>query len=123
MKMPFTQADLDHLFTYHAPVGNQLERYQSIRSAARVFAEIIVLNTPVGADQSAAVRLVREATMTANQSIALEKQGPDPAIQQAQALLLRDASDEVSNLQQMSHLPPAATKGTITGQVTAAGKP
>jgi hypothetical protein len=46
--------------------------------------------------------------------------GPDPTVQAAQQLLFRDAADEVTNLQQMSHLPPAMTKGTISGQVSAA---
>jgi hypothetical protein len=69
----FTQQALDHLFTYHAPHGNQPERYQSIRAAARIFAEVIVLNTPVGADQSAAIRHVRDAMMTANAAVALEE--------------------------------------------------
>lgn len=50
------------------------------------------------------------------------KQGPDPLMQQAQQLLIQDAADEVNNLHDMSHLPPAATKGSITGQVSAAGK-
>lgn len=49
-------------------------------------------------------------------------QQPNPGLQQAQAEILHAATDEVDNLQQMSHLPPAMTKGTITGQVTAAGK-
>lgn len=71
--MPLTKADLDHMFTYHAPTGNQPERYDSIRKAARVFAEVILVNTPPCADQTAAIRLLREAVMTANASIALEE--------------------------------------------------
>jgi hypothetical protein len=65
--------DVDHLFTYHAPTGDQPQRYSSIREAARVFAHVILLNTKPGADQSAAIRLLREAVMTANSAIALEK--------------------------------------------------
>lgn len=70
--MPFTDADLTNLFTYHAPKGDQLERYQAIRSAALEFAKVIVANTPSSADQTAAIRLLRECVFTANASIALE---------------------------------------------------
>jgi hypothetical protein len=35
-----------------------------------VFAETIIRNTPPGSDQSAAIRKVREAVMTANAAIA-----------------------------------------------------
>lgn len=44
---------------------------------------------------------------------------PDPTLQAAQQLLLKDAADEVTNLQQISHLPASATGGTISGQVSA----
>jgi hypothetical protein len=65
--------DVDHLFTYHPPTPDQLERYESIRAAARVFAHVILLNTKPSADQAAAIRLLRECVMTGNASIALEK--------------------------------------------------
>lgn len=71
--MPFTEEEIVDLFTYHAPHGNQQERYQSIREGARVFAKILVLNTKPSADQTAAIRKLREAVFTANASIALEK--------------------------------------------------
>lgn len=69
----FTKAMIDDLFTYHAPKAGQPERYQAIREAAKQLAVVIVENTEVGADQSAAIRHLREAVMTANASIALEK--------------------------------------------------
>lgn len=47
---------------------------------------------------------------------------PDPMVEQAKQLLIQDAADAVENLKNMSHLPPAATKGTITGQVTSSAK-
>lgn len=63
--------DLDHIFTYHPPFPDQLPKYNALREAAKAFAQAIVDNTPRGADQSAAIRHVREAVMTANASIAL----------------------------------------------------
>lgn len=63
--------DLDNIFTYHSPSAEQLPKYQALRTSAKAFAQAIVDNTPAGADQSAAIRHVREAVMTANASIAL----------------------------------------------------
>lgn len=64
--------DLDHIFTYHPPEPDDLRRYAAIRKAAKEFARIIVANTPPSADQSDAVRKIREAVMTANAAIALK---------------------------------------------------
>ena len=64
--------DLENLFTYHPPKGDQPARYEAIRSAAKHLAQVIVANTPASADQAAAIRHVREAMMTANAAIALE---------------------------------------------------
>lgn len=65
-----TDADLVNWFTYHAPTGEQQVQYIAIREAALDFAKMIVANTPSGADQTAALRKVREAVMTANAAIA-----------------------------------------------------
>jgi hypothetical protein len=71
--MPFTEAEIDNIFTYHAPKADQPARYEAIRTAARAFAKVIVANTPSSADQSAAIRKLRICVMTANAAIALEK--------------------------------------------------
>lgn len=63
---------LDDLFTYHPPTGDQPERYEAIRVKAKELAGLILEMTPGCADQSAALRKVREAVMTANAAIALE---------------------------------------------------
>lgn len=68
--MPIEKAQLDNWFTYHSPDAEQLPKYQAIRDAAKNLAQVIVNNTPPSADQSAAIRLVREAGMTANAAIA-----------------------------------------------------
>ena len=44
----------------------------SIRAGAKDFAQDILENTPSCADQSAAIRHLREAVMTANAAIALK---------------------------------------------------
>lgn len=66
----FDQDTIDNWFTYHAPSPAQLVQYREIRTAAKIFAETINRHVPGGADKTAAIRKVREATMTANAAIA-----------------------------------------------------
>jgi hypothetical protein len=61
---------IEALFTYHPPSGDQPERYNRIREAAKAFAYEIDASCPAGPDRTAAIRHVREAMMTANASIA-----------------------------------------------------
>lgn len=68
--MPFNSADLDNLFDHHAPMGDQAERYGRIRKAAKEFAATVLANTVNCADQTAAIRKIREAMMAANATIA-----------------------------------------------------
>jgi hypothetical protein len=68
--MPITTADLENWFTYRSPDPDQIPKYRAIREAALVFAEIVRDATPAGADQTAAIRKIREAVMTANAAIA-----------------------------------------------------
>ncbi len=68
-----TADDLDELFTYHAPTDEQRVQYGVLRDAAKEFAGVILQNTPACADQSAAIRKVREAIMTANAAVALDQ--------------------------------------------------
>lgn len=65
-----TDVELDNWFTYHAPNHEQLRAFAEVRDAARIFASAIVKWTPACPDQTAAIRKVREATMTANAAIA-----------------------------------------------------
>lgn len=72
MHGPALLEKLHDVFTYHAPAGDMPVRYGAIRDAGYALAEMILLNTPPCADQTAAVRKVREAVMTANAAIALK---------------------------------------------------
>ena len=65
-----TEADLKNWFTYHPPIGNDPDSYTRIRTAALVFATVVLEVTPPSADQTAAIRKIREAVFTANASIA-----------------------------------------------------
>lgn len=69
--MPIGTPELDNWFMYHQPgSATEVAKYETIRSAARTFAAVILADTPPSADQTVAVRCVREAVMWANASIA-----------------------------------------------------
>ena len=69
MAFPITSENLDNWFTYHAPQIGQAELYERIRAAGRAMAAVILATTPPLADQTAAIRLIREAVFTANAAI------------------------------------------------------
>lgn len=62
----------EDVFSYHAPKGDQPQKYELLRAKARELAEVILHVVPPCADQQAALRKLREAVMTANAGIALE---------------------------------------------------
>lgn len=68
--MPISREDLRNWFTYHAPTEDQRVAYEKLRNSAAEFALAIIELTPSSADQTAAIRKVREAVMTANAAIA-----------------------------------------------------
>lgn len=69
--MPITEDDLQNWFTYHRPALHEhVLAYEAIREYGLIFARIIMERTPPSADQTAAIRKVREAVMTANAAIA-----------------------------------------------------
>ena len=71
-KHVIAKEQLDNWFTYHSPNPEQLPKYLAIREEGKKLAEVIVANTPPSADQTAAIRLIREACMTANAAIACD---------------------------------------------------
>ncbi|HXG84771.1 MAG TPA: hypothetical protein VNI84_12175 [Pyrinomonadaceae bacterium] len=69
----YSVEDLDNLFTYHAPKGDQAERYGKISLAAKEFARVVLENTPACADQTVAIRQIALARMMANATIAVNE--------------------------------------------------
>jgi hypothetical protein len=63
-------ARIENNFTYHAPKGDQLARYQLIRDTAKKLALLLIDNTPVSREQSLALTQLEDAVMWANASIA-----------------------------------------------------
>lgn len=64
--------DLHNIFTYHEPTPKQLKQYQRVREAAKQFAKVVIENSPPSADQTVAIRKIREAAMIANAAITLD---------------------------------------------------
>lgn len=64
--------EIEGWFTYHAPSQAQIDRLYAIRANARELAYVIRALTPKSADQTAALRKLREVVMTANAAIVLE---------------------------------------------------
>jgi len=63
------ESDLENWFTHHPPSPDQ-DIVKLILEAGKNLALIILEATPPSADQSAAIRQVREAVMTAKEAIA-----------------------------------------------------
>lgn len=64
------RAQIQKVFTYHPPKGDQAERYVRLRESAQVFAETIATLTPESREQSIALTKLEEAVMAANAAIA-----------------------------------------------------
>ena len=64
--------DPEYVFEHHTPTAEKLVHYDAVHAAAKSFAQVILKHTPPSEDQAAALRLLREATMTANAAIALD---------------------------------------------------
>jgi len=67
-----TKADIENMFTYHAPNENQKERYESINEAFRAAAMTVLACSPGSAERTIAIRKLQEGRMMANAAIALE---------------------------------------------------
>jgi hypothetical protein len=60
-------------FTYHAPVGDQAERYSKINAVSAGLAGTIMYNCPESPERTLAIRCLQEARMWANSSIAINE--------------------------------------------------
>lgn len=65
------ETSIKNSFTYHAPHGDQVRRYEEIREAGLDLARHILNLTPASAEQTTAIRKVQEAVMFANAAIAI----------------------------------------------------
>lgn len=72
--MAYSREQLRNIFTYHPPTPDDQIAYEKVRNAAYEFAVALVECTPPSADQTTAIRKLRECVMTANAAIALKGQ-------------------------------------------------
>lgn len=63
-------ARIDNNFTYHAPKGNQVQRYVDLRDHAKELAYNIMEKCPNSRERSLALTKLEETVMWANASIA-----------------------------------------------------
>lgn len=64
---------LEQIFNYHAPHGDQVERYEFIRNTAKEFAKIVLDRTPESHERNMFLERLRESVMWANASIAINE--------------------------------------------------
>lgn len=70
---PLHAHDIENQFTYHAPTAEEIESMNRIREAGKQLALAIQCCVPHSPDMFAALRKVREACMTANAGIVLNR--------------------------------------------------
>lgn len=68
--MTTAQETVKRNFTYHAPKGDQPQRYEKIRDKAGKLARFIVKSCPESRERSLALTKLEESVMWANASIA-----------------------------------------------------
>lgn len=72
-KYPITSAYKEELrirFTYHAPKGDQPERYELLRNAALALANMVAQHCPSSWEREKALTCIEEAIFFANAAIA-----------------------------------------------------
>ena len=67
--MAIGEAELERWFGVHQVDGEQLVKITAIKHAAREFAKVVVANTPGSADQTTALRKIREAVFCADSAV------------------------------------------------------
>lgn len=65
-----TKEQLENSFTYHAPKGDQQERYVLLRDSAKKLGELILATVPESREKSLAFTKLEEVVMWANKAIA-----------------------------------------------------
>lgn len=66
-----TNLEIANIFTYHAPKGDQAEKYVQLRNIGRLFAESVNELCPESREKSIAITKMQEAVMFANAAIAI----------------------------------------------------
>ena len=65
--------DVERVFTYHPPKGNQQDRYIAIRNKAKELAVLIQESTPSSREQSLSLSALQSSVQMANAAIAINE--------------------------------------------------
>jgi hypothetical protein len=68
-----TNENIESIFTYHKPFGDQPQRYETLRSEAKGLAKTIQDACPESREKSLAFTYLQQAVMWANASIAINE--------------------------------------------------
>lgn len=68
--------DIENTFTYHAPFGDQPQRYERIRQEAKNLVVVLDRLCPESREKSLALTAIQQAVMWANASIAINEKPP-----------------------------------------------
>ena len=68
-----TQEQLDNIFTYHKTTAEQAVKYEQLRPAGKVLAELVNKLCPESREKSLALTKIQEAVQMANASIAIHE--------------------------------------------------
>jgi hypothetical protein len=75
-----TEAQIENIFTYHAPVGDQTARYAELRAKGQELALLVNKICPDSREKSVAITYIQQAIQMANASIAITETKPaEPA--------------------------------------------
>lgn len=69
-----TTKQLQNIFTYHKPFGDQASRYEQLRAMALDFAMEINLHCPESREKSLAITNLQQCVMWANAAIAINEE-------------------------------------------------
>lgn len=70
MSQPLSDQEIENRFTYHAPTGDQPQRYEQLRAKAKELAFLIRDLCPDSRERSHAITQLEDTVMWANASIA-----------------------------------------------------
>jgi hypothetical protein len=73
MSQPLSDQEIENRFTYHAPQGDQPQRYEQLRAKAKELALLIRDLCPDSRERSHAITQLEDTVMWANASIARNK--------------------------------------------------
>jgi len=71
--------NIENIFTYHAPFGDQTDRYNKIRESAKATAAVILELAPESRERSLALTNLEQAIFWANAAIARNETNPNPS--------------------------------------------